>query len=107
MNEMISIINDTLDDELLENYIRSNRNLKQVATKRVKKTKNGFELTKTDKGIILITSDKAELAYQYAIMNESMLIGESTPMFKVQLPVHQTDFNKSHVPFQLEDKEPI
>ena len=32
-----------------------------------------------------------------AIMNESMLIGESTPMFKVQLPVHQTDFNKSHV----------
>lgn len=71
MNEMISIINDTLDDELLENYIRSNRNLRQVATKRVKKTKNGFELTKTDKGIILIPSDKAELCYQYAIMNES------------------------------------
>ena len=71
MNEMVSIINDTLDDELLENYIRSNRNLRQVATKRVKKTKNGFELTKTDKGIILIPSNKADLAYQYAIMNEN------------------------------------
>ena len=73
-----TVINDGNDrillkkiDELLENYIRSNRNLRQVATKRVKKTKNGFELTKTDKGIILIPSDKAELAYQYAIMNES------------------------------------
>lgn len=71
MNEMISIINDTLDDELLENYIRSNKNLRQIATKRVKKNKNGYELTKTDKGIILITSDKAELCYQYGIMNES------------------------------------
>ena len=30
------------------------------------------------------------------IMNESMLIGESTPMFKIQLPIHQNEFSKSH-----------
>ena len=30
------------------------------------------------------------------IMNESMLIGESTPIFKIQLPIHQSEFSKSH-----------
>ncbi len=73
MNEKMSLINVYLDDTDIENFIRANRNLRQINTRRVKKAKGEYELSRRKEGMIFITPIDKELASTYGVVDDNGL----------------------------------
>lgn len=71
MNEKVSFINSYLDDNDVENFIRANKNLSQINTRRVKKSKGEFELSRRKEGMIFITPIDSNLASTYGVVDDN------------------------------------
>ena len=97
VNEKISMINSYLDDDDLENFIRSHPNLTQINTRRVKKHGKMYELFKNKEDVIVINYTDNDLLEHYGIKKSNKLgynsyvrlkFGDETILYRIY---HLTD----------------
>lgn len=92
VNEKMSNINLYLNDDDLENFIRSHPNLTQINTRRVKKIGRMYEIAQNKEDVIIIHYSKEDVLEKYGIKNSNKVsynsyvrlkFGENTILYKI------------------------